>query len=219
VSTRFILVRHGETQSSLERRFAGSTDVPLTDHGREQAAALAHRLRPVRIDAMHVSPLLRCRETAQAITDVTGRKAQITDDIRECSFGDWENLTLAEVLEKWPDGMRGWIADEAMAPPGGESWADLGVRVERWFGEASEHYAGRTMLAITHGGPIIWLGRHLTAARREAMGVFMIDTASVSIVQIEDGRRRIRVWNDVSHMRDPLLESPAVAAGDARTSS
>jgi hypothetical protein len=47
----------------------------------------------------------------------------------------------------------------------------------------------------------------------------MIETASVSIVQIEDGRRRIRVWNDVSHMRDPLLESPAVAAGDARTSS
>jgi probable phosphoglycerate mutase len=216
MSTRFILVRHGETQSSFERRFAGSTDVDLTDHGREQAAALAKRLRPVRIDVIHASPLRRCLQTAEAITNTTGRKAQIVEDIRECNFGDWENLTLAEVLEGWSDAMQRWIADESVCPPGGESWHELGERVERWFAEASQRYEGRTVLAVTHGGPIIWLGRHLTAAPREAMGVFMIDTASVSVVLIEGGRRRIRVWNDVSHLRDPLLESPHAVTASAR---
>lgn len=212
--TRFIFVRHGETPSSFERRFAGSTDVPLTDEGREQAALLARRLRPVRVDVMYCSPLGRCLQTAEAITHETGRKATVEQDIRECSFGDWENLTLTEVLSQWPDGMRHWLSDESVCPPSGESWAELGVRVERWFEQASERYAGRTVLAVTHGGPIIWLGRHLTAAPREAMGVFMVDTASVSVVQITDGRRRIVTWNDVSHLRDPLVSSPAVAAAD-----
>jgi probable phosphoglycerate mutase len=165
----------------------------------------------VRIDAMHCSPLLRCRQTAEAITDATGRKAEITSDIRECAFGDWENLTLAEVLEKWHDDMQKWVADESVCPPGGESWHDLGARVERWFAGALRRYDGRTVLAVTHGGPIIWLGRYLCAAPREAMGVFMIDTASVSVIQIADGRRRIRAWNDVTHLRDPLLETPAVS--------
>jgi len=213
MSTRFILVRHGETQSSLERRFAGSTDVDLTQTGRDQVAALARRLRPVRVDVMHVSPLRRCVQTAEAITAVTGRKAEITPDIRECAFGEWENLTLAEVLESWSDDMQRWIADESVCPPGGESWHELGERVERWFADAAARYEGRTVLAVTHGGPIIWLGRFLTAAPREAMGVFMVDTASISVVQIADGRRRIRVWNDASHLRDPLLESPAVDYG------
>src|SRR5712691_5215445 len=140
MTTRFIFVRHGETQSSLERRFAGSTDVELTENGLEQAKAVARRLRPVRVDAIHVSPLRRCQQTAAAVTEVTGRKAEITQEIRECGFGEWENLTLAEVLEKWPGDMQNWIADESVAPPGGESWHSLGERVERWFGEATKRY-------------------------------------------------------------------------------
>src|SRR5712692_7535483 len=122
MTTRFIFVRHGETESSRERRFAGSTDVDLTENGLEQARTVARRMRPVRIDAIHVSPLRRCQQTAAAVTEVTGRKAEITSDIRECGFGDWENLTLAEVLEGWPDAMQKWIADESVAPPNGESW-------------------------------------------------------------------------------------------------
>src|SRR5688572_19696591 len=119
MTTRVILVRHGETESSRERRFAGATDVALTDFGREQARVLAQRLRPARIDAIHVSPLLRCRQTAEAITEVTGRKAMVVDDLRECHFGDWENLTVAEVAERWPEALQMWAADEAHPPPGG----------------------------------------------------------------------------------------------------
>lgn len=210
MSTRFILVRHGETASSVERRFAGSTDVGLTDAGLEQARALARRLRPVRIDAMFCSPLRRCLETAAPITEATGRKPVIADDIHECRFGDWENKTVAEILETWGDEFRTWLADETICPPNGESWFQLGERVKRWYEEALTRYENRTVLAVTHGGPIIQLARHVTNASRETAATFFVDVASVSVVQVADGRTRIRVWNDTSHFREPLLETDAV---------
>ena len=64
MSTRIILVRHAETPGSLERRFTGATDVHLTDEGLQQAEALGRRLKEVHIDAIYVSPLSRCRQTA-----------------------------------------------------------------------------------------------------------------------------------------------------------
>src|SRR5687767_842278 len=100
MSTRFIFVRHAETPGSVERRFTGSTDVPLTADGREHARQLAQRLRAVRIDALHVSPLGRCRETAEPITEVTGRKATIVEELRECHFGVLEDMSLEDALAK-----------------------------------------------------------------------------------------------------------------------
>lgn len=206
MTTRVILVRHGETESSRERRFAGATDVALTDFGREQARALAQRLRPARIDAIHVSPLLRCRQTAEAITEVTGRKATVVDELRECHFGDWENLTIAEVAEKWPEALQTWAADEAHPPPGGECWVDLMKRVSQWWEQAIERYEDRTVLAVTHGGPILSLARYVTRSPREAMDQFLVETASLSIFQLANGRTRIRAWNDTTHLGDPLLD-------------
>lgn len=206
MTTRFILVRHGETESSRERRFAGSTNVDLTEGGREQARALAQRLRPVRIDAIHVSPLGRCLQTAEPITEVTGRKPTVVDDLRECHFGDWENLTFAEVLERWPDDLQRWAGDDSVAPTAGECWADLGLRVGRWWDDAAKRYDGRTVLAVTHGGPILSLARRVTGAPREAMDAFLVETASLSIIQLSSSRVRIRAWNDTTHLTDPLLD-------------
>lgn len=210
MSTRVILVRHGETESSRERRFAGATDVDLTDFGREQARSLAQRLRAVRIDVMHVSPLARCQQTAAAITEVTGRKATLVDDLRECHFGEWENLTITDVMERWQEELQVWVGDESVAPPGGECWADLGVRVAKWWDEATKRYEGRTVLAVTHGGPILSLARHVTKAPREAMDTFMVETGSLSVIEVANARRRIRAWNDTTHIRDPLLDRDAL---------
>ena len=219
MTTRFILVRHGETASSKERRFAGATDTPLSETGHEQARALAKRLRPVRIDAMHVSPLTRCQQTAFAITETTGRKATLVEDLRECHFGDWEDLTITEVLEKWPDDLQKWATDDTIPPPGGECWADLGDRVERWFKEALERYENRTVLAVTHGGAILSLVRRVLGIQRDAMDAFLVETGSLSMLHCSDGRKRIRLWNDITHQRDPLLETtplPSYAPGRTR---
>lgn len=209
MTTRFILVRHAETPGSIERRFTGSTDVPLTDHGQEQARALAQRLRPVRIDALHVSPLSRCRSTAAPITDVTGRKATIVEDIRECHFGVLENLSLEEAVKEHGEKMAEWFGGEDRSPPDGETWNLVGERLLRWFDDAAERYENRTVLAVTHGGPILWLARYVTGAPYRAMGVFEIDPASVTVLQHRNNTWRLRQLNDTTHLSDPLMETSA----------
>ena len=208
MSTKFLLVRHGETFSSRERRFAGSTDTELTDDGRAQAEALARRLRQVRVDVLYSSPLSRCRQTAEAITHVTGRKPTVDDRIRECHFGEWEDLTVTEIMDRRRDEFMHWLSDETVAPAGGESWAQVGERLRDWFEDAGRRYEDRTVLAITHGGPILWLARHVTHAPYQAMVAFEIDTCSITVIQSRRGLWRLRHLNDTSHIRDPLLEGP-----------
>lgn len=209
MTTRVILIRHAETPGSLERRFTGSTDVPLTDAGLKEAAALGQRLRAVRVDAMHVSPLTRCRQTAEAITAVTGRKATITEDLRECHFGVLENYTLDEALSEHGNALIEWFGTEESAPPEGESWVEVGERLKRWLAGVSERYKDRTVLAVTHGGPVLWLTRHITGAPHSAMAIFDIDPASVTLFQQRSDTWRLRLFNDTSHLRDPLLDHGA----------
>lgn len=208
MSTRFVLVRHGETPSSRERRFAGATDVPLTDHGREQAASLSGRMRGVHVDAMVCSPLIRCRQTAEAISSMTGHTPVIEPRIRELDFGSWENLTSDEVLERDRDGFMRWLADDAVATPGGESWAGLGTRVREWFEETAAAHEGGTILAVTHGGVIMWLSRYVAHAPYQAMLSFEIDPCSITIIGSRRALWRIRHLNDTTHLRDPLHEGP-----------
>ena len=208
MSTRLILVRHGETPASVDRRFAGSTDVELTDHGHEQTRALARRLRPVRIDALYVSPLIRCRQTASAIEDTTGLKPRLVEDLRECRFGEWENLTLTEVVQRDAELFQTWIADDGVAPVGGESWREVWARVESWWKEASERHRDRTILAVTHGGPILSFLRHAVGGPYHSMFVFEIDPGSVTLLQTRGELLRLRVANDTSHLRDVLRDGP-----------
>lgn len=207
-TTRIILLRHGETEANRERRFAGSTDVELTSEGRTMAESAARRFRAVRIDALHVSPLLRCAQTAEEVSRVSGLKPRVVPEIRELDFGDWEMLSLEEVHERDAEGFTRWISDDAVPAPGGESWAELGARVGEWWAEVAERYEGRTVLAVTHGGVILWLARHVAQAPYQAMIAFEIDPCSITILQSRRGLWRIRSLNDTTHIRDPLLDGP-----------
>jgi probable phosphoglycerate mutase len=204
------MVRHAETPGSLERRFTGTTDVELTAEGHRQAEELARRLRAVRIDAMHVSPLTRCRQTAAPITRMTGRKPTIVPELREIGFGCIENMTIEEAVAAFGgDKLATWFGNEDVCPPDGETWNRVGERLMSWFSEASERYTDRTVLAVTHGGPILWLTRHFAAAPFRSMVVFEVDPASVTVFQSRSGTWRIRTFNDTTHLADPLLETVA----------
>lgn len=210
MSTRVILVRHAETPGSVERRFTGATDVPLTDAGLEQAAALGRRLRDVQIEAIYVSPLGRCRQTAAAVTAVKDRPLVVEEDIRECHFGILENATLEEaVAEHGPEKMMEWFGGEDAAPPDGETWLEVGARVTGWLERAAAEHRDATILAVTHGGPVLRLTRHITGAPHTAMAVFDIDPASVTLFQQRTEMWRLRLFNDTSHLSDPLLDHGA----------
>src|SRR6267142_2482441 len=122
MSTRLFLVRHGATVLTAEDRFAGATDVELSDEGRDQTRRLSERLSREKIAAVYASPLGRTVETAQILAGPHKLKVQIRDGLREISHGRWEQLTRREVEERFPEEAAEWEKDPySFAPKGGES--------------------------------------------------------------------------------------------------
>src|SRR4030095_10068793 len=121
-ATRVFMVRHGATVVSAEDRFAGASDVALSDEGREQIRQLAERLSNEKIAAVYASPLGRTVETAQILAAPHEIEVQTRDGLREISHGRWEQMTRREVEEKYPEEAAEWEKDPyTFAPVGGES--------------------------------------------------------------------------------------------------
>src|SRR5579875_2433885 len=128
--TRLVLVRHGATVHSAERRFSGRNALPLDSVGEQQAAALAARSYGT-VGAVVSSPLLRAVQTAEAIAAPLGLEVEVVDELVETDFGKWEGLTFAEARALDPAALDAWLGSPDAAPPGGESFADVGRRGRR----------------------------------------------------------------------------------------
>ncbi|MET9480609.1 bifunctional RNase H/acid phosphatase [Streptomyces sp. NPDC006638] len=202
----FVLLRHGETALTPSKRFSGSggTDPELSPAGRRQAeaAAAAFAARGTVQDIVS-SPLLRCRETAQAAADRLGLDVVIEDDLRETDFGAWEGMSFAEVRERYPDDLAAWLSSPKVAPTGGgESFATVGRRVAAARDRLLTRYAGRTVLVVTHVTPVKELVRLALGAPPESLFRMELSAASVSVVAYyADGNASLRLLNDTSHLR------------------
>jgi broad specificity phosphatase PhoE/ribonuclease HI len=201
--TRTLLLRHGQTPLSAERRFAGREDIPLTEAGRRQAAAAASRLAARGgIDAIVTSPLQRARRTAAAVAEATGAPLQVDDDLIEADFGKWEGLTFAEAGARWPDEMAAWLANADAAPPGGESFATAARRVLGALDRLLAAYPQRTLLLVSHVTPIKTLVCRAILAPPAALFRIHLDVASLCEVDwFADGPALVRSLNDTAHLR------------------
>jgi ribonuclease H / adenosylcobalamin/alpha-ribazole phosphatase len=198
---RLVLVRHGATAHSLEMRFSGRNDLPLSEVGERQAAALASR-RWGDVVQVVSSPLRRAVQTAQAVADAIGRSVDVVDGFVEADFGEWEGRSMEEVRAADPDALSAWFASTDVAPPGGESFAEVGRRVRRARDTLlAEHRDGGTVVVVTHVTPIKSLLRFALDAPASALFRIHLDTASVSIVDyFADGNSSVRLVNDTSHL-------------------
>ncbi|WP_328540944.1 bifunctional RNase H/acid phosphatase [Streptomyces sp. NBC_00344] len=202
----FVLLRHGETALTPEKRFSGSggTDPELSATGLEQAerAAAAFAERGT-IQAVVSSPLRRCRETAGAVAARLGLDVRIEDGLRETDFGAWEGLTFGEVRERYTDDLNAWLASPRTAPTGGgESFTTVARRVAGARDRLTARYAGRTVLLVTHVTPIKTLVRLALGAPPESLFRMELSAASVSTVAyFADGNASVRLLNDTSHLR------------------
>ncbi|MGW7075985.1 bifunctional RNase H/acid phosphatase [Streptomyces sp. NPDC054866] len=201
----FVLLRHGETALTPQKRFSGSggTDPSLSEVGREQAerAATAFAARGT-IQAIVSSPLKRCQETAQVVAARLGLDVRIDEGLRETDFGAWEGLTFGEVRERQPEELNAWLASPDAAPPGGESFTAVAHRVSATRDRLAAEYAGRTVLLVTHVTPIKTLVRLALGAPPESLFRMELSAASVSAVAYYgDGNASVRLLNDTSHLR------------------
>ncbi|NBE92961.1 bifunctional RNase H/acid phosphatase [Nonomuraea sp. KC401] len=204
VATSLLLLRHGETELSLERRFSGRGDAELTPHGLAQASAAADRLSrdPYRLDVIITSPLKRARQTAEVVAQRTGRAVEVEEDLREADFGEWEGHTFTEVQRRWPAELAAWLADPEVAPPGGESFATAARRVQAAGERLIERYEGKTVLAVSHVTPIKMLLRVALMAPLEALYRMHLDVACLSLIDYyADGPAVVKSFNDISHLR------------------
>ena len=189
LSLEIYLARHGETEWSLSGRHTGSTDLPLTPHGEQQAASLKDRLKKIHFDAVYSSPLQRARRTA----DLAGfPKPELTPLLEEIDYGEYEGKTTREIHQARP----AWELYKDGCP-GGESPDQMHARAEDFITLACEGAPaiGR-VLAFSHGHllravGITWMGLGIKAA-----GALHLDVATLSILREGDDKARVlAMWN------------------------
>lgn len=198
--TTLILVRHGETAHTAQKKFSGrgGDDPGLNADGRAQVRALADWLAPLadEIDATVSSPLRRTLETAEILADRLGQQVVVEDGLAEAAFGTWDGLTFGQVQEAHPDDLDAWLGSMHIAPGGGDSFAEMDTRVERARDRLIKTYPGEAVLAVTHVTPIKLMVKLALGAPLEAVYRMELAPASVTVISwFEDGQASLRMFN------------------------
>ena len=196
------MVRHGATIVSAEDRFAGETDVALSDEGREQTRRLADRLSGEKITAVYASPLGRTVETAQILAAPHELEVQTREGLREISHGRWEQMTRREVEEKFPEEAAEWERDPyTVAPLGGESGLAVIARALPVLVDLVRQHPGENILVVSHKATIrLLLSSLLGFDPRRYRDNLDQKPAALNIVDFKDASRaRLALFNDTSH--------------------
>ncbi len=180
------LVRHGETEWSLSGQHTGSTDIPLTDHGRAQAKALGALLAGKSFARVLSSPMSRALETCRLAG--YGDEVEITDDLLEWDYGDYEGRRTVDIRKERPD----WTLF-ADGVPNGETAAQVATRVDRVIEAAAG--AGGNVALFAHGHVLRVLTARWLDLRPQEGRLFALSTASLSVLGHERETRVIRLWN------------------------
>jgi broad specificity phosphatase PhoE len=202
MTTRVLLIRHGATVLSAEDRFAGSTDVLLSDEGRAQASALGERLADSELAAVYASPMKRTVETATLIA--APHKLALTTDagLREIDHGRWEQLTRREVEARFPEEYSNWEADPfTFAPEAGESGLSVMARALPVLRRIVVAHTGKTVAVVSHKATIrLLLCSLLGIDARGYRDRLDQSPACLNALDFKDPVRvRLVVYNDTSH--------------------
>jgi probable phosphoglycerate mutase len=204
--TMTLLGRHGATAYSLEKRFSGSggADPALAPLGEQQAEALAREIAARGgVDAIVASPLLRTLQTAERVAQATGAPIDIEPGIAECSFGEWDGYTFAEVSERWPVELAAWLASTDVAPPGGESFAECRDRVDRARRGLLTRHGGQRVAVISHVTPIkLMTGICVDAPLSSLYRMELAPCSLTTIAWFADGNSSLFGFAESAHLRD-----------------
>jgi broad specificity phosphatase PhoE/ribonuclease HI len=201
--TRLMLLRHGQTELSVERRYSGRGNPSLTELGRRQAdAAAAYLGQRGGISAVVSSPLQRAYDTAAAAAKALGLDVTVDDDLIETDFGDWEGLTFGEAAQRDPVLHGQWLRDTGVAPPGGgESFDVVAKRVRRARTRIIAEHGDATVLVVSHVTPIKTVLRLALDAGQGILYRLHLDLASLSVAEFyPDGGSSVRLVNQTAYL-------------------
>ncbi len=215
MTTRLLLVRHGQTAYNAEVRFMGQLDVPLDETGRSQAQAVGQRLADEHPAAIYSSNLSRAVDTARAIQSAIPSHPELKLDARliEGHFGDWQGKTYDELRVNDAERIARWEKGRLrVAPPNGESLPDMAKRVQAAYQEILGAHPDQNVIVVAHGGTlqvllVLALGLPLEDYRK-----LWLSNASVSELQIETERVILFHLNDTNHLTGIARHDPTQMA-------
>lgn len=201
---QLIIARHGETIDNVRGIAQGWSDSELSTTGREQARMLGKRLSRFETTRIYCSTLSRARATAEIVAEETGLEIVALDDLREINCGDWEGVAFEDVKRRDRAAFRAWVADPAMPCPGGESFAEVGVRVERALEtilrlEQDAGFASAAPVVISHGLAIRIMAAGLLGLPLDRARKLLQDNAAINVFEQRSDSFVLRSWNDTSH--------------------
>jgi broad specificity phosphatase PhoE len=211
--TRIFLIRHGATVLTAEDRFAGATEVELSEEGREQVRRLAVRLADEKIVAVYASPMGRTVETARILAQPHGLEVQQRDGLREISHGRWEQMTRKEVEKAFPEEAAAWEEDPyTFAPQGGESGLAVTARALPALIDIVRAHLDSNVLVVSHKATIrLLLSSLLGFDPRRYRDNLDQNPAALNIVDFRNAASaRLTLFNDTSHYSAAGLAIPAV---------
>jgi probable phosphoglycerate mutase len=207
MKTRVLLVRHGSTVFSAEDRFAGSSDVELSDDGRELARRLRDRLEKVKMDAVFCSDMKRTRDTAAIIAGPHKLGAIAMKELREIDHGKWEGMVHRDVEKKFSAEYAVWSADPfATAPPGGESGLHVLSRALPALRTIVGDHPDQTLLVVSHKATNrLLLCSLLGIDPRYYRDRLAQDLTCLNVIEFTDpSNGKVLLLNDTSHSGNPL---------------
>lgn len=204
VATTIFLIRHGETILTPLKKFSGDGPLnpELTQGGLAQAEKVALAVAKLNPEVIIASPLRRTTQTAEALSRLTGLPITFEAAWIECSFGIWDGLSIDEVKERYPTDYQSWISSTGFAPPQGESYDNVALRVDAALDQIAAEYSGQRVAVITHNGTIKSAAKVVVGAPAES--IFHIDVSPCSITTVSiwasDGLRALRSLNEQAHL-------------------
>ena len=188
------LVRHGETDWNVAKRYLGQRDLPLNSRGHRQAEHLAQELREIEFLRCYSSDLARAKQTASAIIMERDLAITLEAALREASFGTWEGLTYAEVCRQYPLEAAAWVDSQGLTQPGGgESLGDLEERLVNWLEDLYAEDPEGNILVVTHGGPLRVLLCLLLGLPVIKHWKFSVGPATLAVLEVYDGEAVLQV--------------------------
>ena len=208
-AVRVVLVRHAETEWNRSARYQGCIDTHLSQVGRDQASALAERLRETGLAAVYSSHMARAVETAEVIAQPRGLPLLQDRAFAEVCHGTWEGLTVEEVEERFPElvAIRRRSPEHAVAPDG-ESLFQVRTRALQSFARLLQRHEGESLLIVAHDAPIKMILLDAVGLGPESFWKLRFTSTGVSEIIADGPVRRVIQLNDTAHLGPALVPEP-----------
>lgn len=203
--TKVYLMRHGETEWNIEKRFQGSDDSPLTDCGKQQAVLVAERLKEMQLAAVYASPRKRAIETATVVANAQNLKVEIHSDLAEIALGEWEGKTYSEIKQYDPKGYQSFFHNPGSFEGihGGETFVQVRQRAINTLEKLAEKHQEQRILVVSHAITIrLLLTHYLKSGINDLWHVAQIGQTSITEIRFLESEREVGLIGCTSHLSE-----------------